>query len=161
MHKRSLTIFFTVEGTACTVYTTGLKKMETEWQTSGYKNAKSNEYELWNPKLITISPWNLNSSKSDPKNDCFSMVYSPCSLQSPKLPFSGWCDLGPHLPFFFLRHSLSMLPWLVWTHYVDQVSLELINILLPLPRVLGLKVCTTSPSSSPPYSSQRIPCTLE
>ena len=37
--------------------------------------------------LLSLPP-NLDSSKSD-KNDSFSIVYSPCSLQSLKLPFSG------------------------------------------------------------------------
>lgn len=40
--------------------------------------------------------------------------------------------------------SLCNLGWL-GTHYEDQASLELTEILLPVSRVLGLKLDTTTP----------------
>jgi hypothetical protein len=51
--------------------------------------------------------------------------------------------------FFFLRDRVSLYsPGCPGTHFVDQAGLELRNPPASASRVLGLKVCTTTPGST-------------
>jgi hypothetical protein len=50
--------------------------------------------------------------------------------------------------FFFFRDRVSLYsPGCPGTHFVDQAGLELRNLPSPASRVLGLKVCATTPGS--------------
>jgi hypothetical protein len=50
--------------------------------------------------------------------------------------------------FWFVRDRVSLCsPGCPGTHFVDQAGLELRNLPASASRVLGLKVCTTTPSS--------------
>ena len=54
--ERSLTIFFTAEGTAHAGYTADLKMMKTEQQASDYKDTKINGYNFDTPNILLLNP---------------------------------------------------------------------------------------------------------